>query len=154
MELKEEDAPYLFELNNYEEVKRNAADPGFSSLEEAKDFIANYSHYRLHGFGRWAVFRKDTGDFIGCCGLRKDEEPADVYMGFRLMRNQRGFGFATEAAIASLDFGFQKAGLKRVIAYALPTNTASLKILQKAGMSYERTSPWGGQDWLIYAIHA
>ena len=97
--------------------------------------------YALYGYGRWAVHSK-TGPgplakgFIGWCGLKKRPEVNEIDLGYRFMKEYWGKGFASEAAAASLRYGFEKLGIKRIVGRALPQNLASLRVLEKCGMTY------------------
>lgn len=95
-------------------------------------------HWDSHGFGLWAVVDGQTDRLIGACGLRHIEEIADVELHYVLARSAWGQGLAREAAYAALGDGFRRIGLPRVIAFALPDNKASLRVMEKLGMRFER----------------
>lgn len=86
----------------------------------------------------WAVERRDTSAFIGFCGLKM--APLGITglsgfpeIGWRLARSAWGQGFASEAARASLDWGWQK-GMTRIVAMTVPANTRSQAVMQRIGM--------------------
>jgi RimJ/RimL family protein N-acetyltransferase len=86
----------------------------------------------------WAVERRDTGAFIGFCGLKM--APLGIAglsgfpeIGWRLARHAWGHGFASEAAQASLDWGWSQ-GFVRIIAMTVPANTRSQAVMQRIGM--------------------
>lgn len=86
----------------------------------------------------WAVERRDTGAFIGFCGLKM--APLGIAglsgfpeIGWRLARHAWGHGFASEAAQASLDWGWSQ-GFVRIIAMMVPANTRSQAVMQRIGM--------------------
>ena len=64
------DGLHFYDLNNDFEVLKYTGDESFKSLEEAMDFIKNYSDYKRNGYGRWAVCLKETHEFLGWCGLK------------------------------------------------------------------------------------
>lgn len=108
---------------------------------------------------QWAVLLPADGRLIGNCGLRKrsaDAREADI--GFELATDQWGRGYATELASALLCFGFEELGLHRVTAHCLAENTASARVLEKAGLRQEgrlRESEWMRDRWwdtLLYGI--
>lgn len=91
-------------------------------------------------FDRWAAIEKSNQKLIGYCGLCKivvDNEP-EVEIGYRFAREFWGQGFATEAAIAVRDYGFNTLNLSRLIAIIDPANTRSIRVAEKIGMQYEK----------------
>ncbi len=90
------------------------------------------------GFGMWAVARRDTGGFIGFCGLNRVNFPCpvenEVEIGWRLARTAWGQGFAREAAQACLDWGFAH-GLTRIVSFTVPGNHRSWGLMQRLGMT-------------------
>jgi ribosomal-protein-alanine N-acetyltransferase len=81
---------------------------------------------------------RDTGEFVGTCGLEPFEfgNQPEVELGYRLCLKHWGQGYATEAANAVLRYGFDTLGLHKTMAFALPQNVASLRILEKLGAVY------------------
>jgi [ribosomal protein S5]-alanine N-acetyltransferase len=109
------------------------------STEEAKqkiqDRIILFNEKKL---GKFAVFLKETQEFIGTCGLgpfQLDGKP-EVELGYRLCLKHWGQGYAEESAIAALRYGFGDLNLKNFIAFALPQNRTSLRILETIGFQY------------------
>ncbi|MGJ5043730.1 MULTISPECIES: GNAT family N-acetyltransferase [unclassified Bradyrhizobium] len=96
------------------------------------------AHQAAHGFGFWVVEDRATGTFLGATGLFRVAFDAPftpaVEIGWRLARAAWGRGIATEAARASLTFGFDELGLHEIIAYAAPANQASQNVMRKLGM--------------------
>jgi len=147
------DAPQLFELYNDPDVMRYTGEEPFPSVEAVREFIANYPYYRRDGFGRWAVFERSSGQFLGFCGLRRDNPTPEVDLGFRFFRRYWGKGFATEAARICLAAGFGPFGLDEIIGRSMRENLASTSVLHKVGMTFRETSEEGGLLWLIYVIN-
>ena len=129
------DAPLLYLLNADPEVIRFTGDSAFSSVDEATTFLRNYNEYKKYGFGRWAVVLKATNRFIGWCGLKLNEEQL-VDIGFRFFRRDWGKGFATESAHAALTYGFNHLGIQQIIARSSTDNLASIRVIEKLGMSF------------------
>lgn len=130
-----EDAAAFFQLNADPEVIRYTGDPPFESVQAAHKFIEQYTAYADWGFGRWAVLEKASGEFIGFCGLSKNEQ-GDVDLGYRFMRSVWGRGYATESARVSLKLGFESFRLPYIVGRTAIANTASIRVLEKIGMSY------------------
>ncbi len=146
----EMDAAGFFELNSDPEVLRYTGDAPFESVGAAQDFLKNYEQYRLHGYGRWSTILKDTGAFLGWCGLRFMEDLGDADVGFRLHRRYWGQGYATEAARASVLFGFEKLQLPVILGRAAKENIASIRVLEKIGLQYWRDTDLDGVPAVLY----
>lgn len=146
------DAEKMFELNTDSEVLKYTGDKPFNSVMDAAHFLNSYSEYRENGFGRWAVVLKETNEFIGWCGLKKNEDD-EIDIGFRFFRNQWSKGYASEAAIAALNIGFNHFLLSEIIARANTDNKASLRVLEKLRMkSYKIGSAEGLGKTMYYRI--
>lgn len=108
-------------------------------------------HWEQYGFGRWAVMFKQTRELIGYGGLRNfHDTPELVYL---LARRYWGKGLATEIASASLKFGFREQHFERIVAMARLANTASHRVMQKVGMSFEKTTNIYDMDIVCYSIN-
>ncbi len=93
------------------------------------------SQWQRQGFGLLAVVERETGRLIGEAGLQPLEQGPDIETGYTLARAAWGRGYATEAARAILRWGFAGLGLQRVVAVADPANAASLRVLDRLGMT-------------------
>ncbi|TNE54032.1 MAG: N-acetyltransferase [Bacteroidetes bacterium] len=142
-EFSPDDAAQLHELNADPEVIRYTGDSAFHSVQEARKFLENYQDYHLNGFGRWAVLSKEYGEFLGWCGLKLNEEQM-IDIGFRFHQKHWGRGYATEAALACLRYGFKKLHFEEIIGRAAKANPASIKVLEKLGMHYWKSAPCHG----------
>jgi ribosomal-protein-alanine N-acetyltransferase len=89
--------------------------------------------YTLYNHGRWAVHQKSNLEFIGWCGLKCRPERNEIDLGYRFMKKFWGKGYATEAAFACIQYGFNRLNLQQIIGRALPGNVASIKVLENAG---------------------
>ena len=107
-------------------------------------------HWETHGFGRWAVVDKETQNFIGFGGLRSlYGEPEVVY---HFAKAHWGKGLATELARASLRYGFEEHHFDRVLAIAKPPNAASIHVMEKLGMHYQKHTSYYNIDVIQYTI--
>lgn len=146
------DAAALFALNKDPEVIRYTGDVPFADEADAAMFIRNYSDYKKNGYGRWAMIEKETGAFLGWCGLKFHPDTGETDIGFRLHQRYWNAGFATEAAQACLDYGFSHLGLPSIIGRAMSDNKASIRVLEKIGLHYERPFDFHGGPGVIYRI--
>lgn len=136
------DAPGMFELDSDPDVHRYLGNNPIKTLEEAVAGIAFIrQQYADYGIGRWAVIEKATGEFTGWAGLKFMTETrngrANFYdVGYRFIKRYWGKGYATEAAIASVNYGFDVLKLDELFGMADVDNIGSNKALQKAGLKY------------------
>ena len=110
--------------------------------------------YRKYGFGRWACVEKASGRVIGFAGLKHLEDLAEVDLGYRLLPAYWGLGLATEAGRAILDYGWTHLQLSQVIALVVPENVASMRVLEKLGLSFEKQFEYQGHELARYVIQA
>ena len=112
------------------------------SDEEVHQWLARQMRrYREDGFGLWAVILRETGDFIGQCGLTK--QPVDntqvTEIGYLLQRDHWHNGYATEAALVCKDYAFSVLGEQEVYSIIRPENTASIRVAERLGMTCRKT---------------
>lgn len=133
----EDDGLLIYELNKDPDVTQYTGDP-VQDIEHACQILKQVilPQYALYNHGRWAVHVKSGLEFIGWCGLKARPERNEIDLGYRFMKSAWGKGFATEAAFACLQYGFEKLNLPRIVGRAMPQNIASLKVLEKCGMKY------------------
>jgi ribosomal-protein-alanine N-acetyltransferase len=151
-ELTIDDAENFYSLNLNDEVIKFTGDDAFKSIEEAKSFLENYDHYTKYNFGRWAVMHKLTNQFIGWCGLKYTKELDEYDIGFRFFKRYWNKGYATEAAKACIDLGFQKYKINIIVGRAMKENIGSIKVLEKIGLSFSKSFNFDGNKGVIYII--
>jgi len=108
-------------------------------------------NWSSRGYGGWLITDKLDGQLIGACDLDW-EEGSEVELGYSLARAYWGKGMATEAARAAVRFGFENAGLERIVAVVSPENTASWRLLENIGFVHEKRAHRYGLDVVYYAI--
>ncbi len=140
----EEDANNLFELDSEPEVLR-FVDPQYPILQETvvQQTLPRILHiYEVSGgkFGFWAAIEKASGEFIGWFQfLPPSPDQRNVAeLGYRLKRSAWGKGYATEGSKALLQKGFTQLGCLSVITTALIANKASIRVMEKAGLRFEK----------------
>ena len=146
------DAADLYELNIDPEVIKYTGDKSFNSIKDAEDLIKNYTQYKTYGYGRWAVITKDTNEFIGWCGLKYLPDTNETDLGFRFFRKHWNKGYATESSILCLDIGFSQFGLDTIVGKVMTANIASIKVLEKVGMTYWKDFDFDGHPGQYYKI--
>ena len=105
-----------------------------ASVEKTRARLAGYEAHQLrHGFSKWLVVERATGQPVGDAGLLVLENEGWVDLGFRFAPPFWGKGFATEVGRAWVSAAFGALGLPELGAFAHPQNTASLRVLEKLG---------------------
>lgn len=141
------------------------------SVAETRERLLGYmAHQEAHGFSKWMVLSSCDRLPIGHAGLMVLEETGEIELGYRLLRSEWGKGLATEVARAWLDYGREELGLDRIIAFTQPGNQASVRVMERLGMSFcrrmvlaprtrsvdvgngDRTSSEGLQDFVVFEI--
>ncbi len=135
-----DDAPFILELVNDPDWLRYIGDKGVRNLDDARAYIENgpMAMYERVGFGLFCVELRAVGRPIGMCGLIKRDTLPDVDIGFAFLPQFRANGYGREAARATLDYGRDVVGLKRIIAITSPDNEASGRLLEAVGLRFER----------------
>jgi len=137
---RDEDCEPFAQLNGDPHVMRHFPAPlTRAGSDEMVDKI--HAHYRAHGLTLYAAERRDTGQFIGFIGLARVTFQANftpcVEIGWRLSAAHHNQGFATEGAKAVLDYAFQHLGLDEIVAFTVPANLPSRRVMEKIGMRYD-----------------
>jgi [ribosomal protein S5]-alanine N-acetyltransferase len=125
------------------------------TLEMTRKRIADKrAHQAFHGFAIWSVVERESGAVVGDCGLQHLEDGPDVEIGWRMAPDRRRRGYATEAALRSLEVGFGPLGLDRVVAVTHPENAASRGVMERIGMTYVGPGHHYGGETVLYEIRS
>ncbi|HET6892237.1 MAG TPA: GNAT family N-acetyltransferase [Pyrinomonadaceae bacterium] len=109
--------------------------------------------FNNRGFGFWAVFfKEDDTNLIGFCGLRVFGTPEEVEILYGIHPSHWGKGLATEASAAVIHFGFQVCRLPKIYAGADAPNTASFRVMEKLGMTYDGLRIVNGLEAVYYCL--
>lgn len=129
-----DDADAFYRLNSHPDVMRYTGEPPLASAAAAREAIEQYRDWEDPGYGRWACVLRGEGTMVGFCGLKRLPERGETDIGYRFHPDYWGRGLATEAARASLRYGFEVLGLETIVALVLPGNAASIRVLEKLAM--------------------
>ena len=156
--LELQDVQELHSLYQDIEIRRYFPD-GILSYEDTKEELEWYinGHPQYPKLGLWATVHKESGKFIGRCGLLPWEidDTLEIEIAYLLNKDFWHQGFATEAAKEIMSYGFEKLHLKRLICMMHPENVASQKVAERIGMKLEsQVDGVAGDNFptLIYAI--
>ena len=138
--LSEEDAAFILRLVNDPDWLRFIGDRRVRTLEDARKYVRDgpIASYERNGFGLYGVERKESPGLIGISGLVKREFLDDVDVGFALLPDFRGKGYAYEASAAVVSYARDSLGLTRLLAITSIDNDPSIRLLEKLGLRFER----------------
>ncbi len=139
------DAGTLFDILQEKNILQYFPAPGPPGHEIVGAYIQRQMvHWEGYGYGHWAVTLSGQGQILGWDGLEFLPELGECEVAYLLSRKVWGCGYATEAARAALRFGFETCGLENIIGLVHPENAASIRVLEKCGLSpVDRIHLWG-----------
>lgn len=127
--------------------------PAPPTIERIQNLIERQlSHWSEHNFGWWAVEHPQLHELIGWCGLQYLPETDETELGFLLGKPHWGNGFATEAGLASLEYGFNTIELGTIIAIVHPDNLASQRVIDKLGFLSRQEAHYFGMVSFRYEL--
>jgi RimJ/RimL family protein N-acetyltransferase len=134
------DAPFALTLLNEPSFLQYIGDKKVRNLDDARQYLLNgpIASYEKNGFGLYAVELKESQTSIGMCGLIKREELPEPDIGFAFLPEFWKKGYAFEAAAAVMKDARETLNLDRILAIVNPENYASMKLLERLGLRFER----------------
>jgi len=149
------DAAFMLALLNDPAWHRYIGDRGIRTLDGAREHIQNGPMAMIArlGFGFYLVELKEGDRPIGLCGLAKRDFLDDVDIGYAFLPEYGGQGYALEAARGVIAHA-RALGLKRLVATVRPDNAASIRLLDKLGLRFERsiTAPDSARELQLFGI--
>ena len=138
--LQKEDAPFILRLLNEPSFIENIGDKSVRKLDDAWQYILQgpMASYEKNGFGLWLVQLKDALTPIGICGLIKRDGLDEPDIGYAFVPEFWSNGYALEAASAVMIFARETIKLTRIVAITSPDNDASIRVLNKLGLKFEK----------------
>ncbi len=154
------DTDGVFEIDSDPEICRLSLGTLVQAPSDARKRIEHEMSYAQRGYAvPWSVVLKEDRQFIGVCGINAiNNVNGTVGVGFAYRRSAWNQGYGTEALDYCIDFIFQNSEFFRIEAQCWPENTASRRVMEKAGMTYEGTlrssvvSQFGRHDACVYAV--
>lgn len=144
------DQDNFFLLNGDPEIMRYIRPA--KTREESDRFLQEviaYSEQNLL-YGRWAAIQKEDDHFVGSFACIPIENSVEMQLGYSLLQPEWGKGFATELTLAGLRYVFTQTELREIFGITEAANTASQKVLLKAGFSYFKTYLEGEKELFKY----
>lgn len=154
----------LWQQADLEHLARVLADPAvmeslrkspYSPQKSQETFEYILQHWERHGYGPWATFEKASGQYVGHIGLEYMEDwPFEhkTEVGFVVGSEFWNKGYATEAAQASLQHGFDVVELPRIISTTFEDHRASRRVMEKCGMEFQGVIRRRDADIAWYAL--
>jgi ribosomal-protein-alanine N-acetyltransferase len=146
-----EDAAVLSVLHHDPRVMATLG--GIRSDEQTHDFlVARIGHWERHGYGMWMFQARGDGRFVGRGGLQHIEVGGrhEIEVGYTVRAEEWGKGFATEMADAIVEVAVAGLGIRNLVAFTLPSNAASRRVMENAGFTFEREVDHEGQRHVLY----
>jgi ribosomal-protein-alanine N-acetyltransferase len=135
----EEIAPLLNDPRVAATLSPDGEPPSWGARPEELAMIER--DWTQYGFGLWLLRDRESGAMVGRGGLQHTLATGEdeVEIGWAFVPERWGQGLATELALACVSVAFERLDLASVVAYTLPHNRASRRVMEKTGMSFERS---------------
>jgi RimJ/RimL family protein N-acetyltransferase len=116
-----------------------------------RSMAVHLGHWQLRGYGQWALEERASRRFVGRAGLWQPEGWPGLEVGWVLVREAWGMGYATEAGQAALDYAFDVLQADEVISLIRPENVGSIRVAERLGETYQRDVELLGEPARVYA---
>jgi ribosomal-protein-alanine N-acetyltransferase len=149
--LDERDIDAIFAMRSDPEVMRFIRAPQ-NRAETVNWLNLVSSRWESDRIGFCAIVEKQTGKFIGWCGLWQLKETSELEIGYAIAKEFWGKGFATEAARIFLRYAFEQLNPDKIVAVAEPENLSSRCVMEKLGMKFVRLGEFYNRELVQYAV--
>lgn len=143
-----DDAALMLAVWNDPAFIRHVTDRGIRTLEQSKDAIRDGAQklFEDYGYGPYCMSLKSDESMIGICGLFKRDNLDDPDIGFSVLPDYCGKGYAGEAAQAVVDYARDELGIGTLTAIVSPTNAPSVGLIEKLGLTFDRMVTMPGDE--------
>ncbi len=147
------DADALHRLWTHPQVRRYLWDDRVIPKRETAEILEkNEILFREKGLGLWAMLPNEADALLGFCGYWFFHEPPELQLLYGVAPEAWGRGLALEAARAMIRYGFEVLGLTRIAGSTDAANAASIRVMENAGMTFEKRVLKNGLDTIYYAV--
>jgi len=155
-EIEPADAPFILELLTDRSFLDNIGDRGVSDLDTAANYIQNSprASYARNGYGLWLVVSKEDGEPLGMAGLVRRDTLPDADIGYAFLPRHWSKGYAVEACTAVRDHAMRTLAMPRLLAIVSPGNVASVKVLERIGLTFRENVKLGTDELQLFAVDA
>jgi [ribosomal protein S5]-alanine N-acetyltransferase len=145
------DASFILELLNSPGWLEFIGDRNVHTLAEAETYLSTrlVGVNPTKGCGIYTIFLKENDTPIGMSSLVKRDYLEHVDIGYALLPEHEGKGYATEASEAVLDYAMDTLGYNTIVGICLKNHSASVRVLEKIGLSIEKEYMEGGEEMLL-----
>lgn len=134
-------------------VRRYLWDDEVIPIEQAASAIeTSMALFEENGYGLWVLCPRDEETIIGFCGYWFFHDPPELELLYGIQTAQWGKALATEAARAMIRYGFEELSFNRIQASTDAPNQASVRVMEKAGMTFDKRALTNGLDTIYYSI--
>ena len=147
-----DDVEYIYQLGSNPRVMRYITGGKTQTREQAYEDLHRRIRQSRGVLGYWVAFFRDTNEFVGWLALKPLDETQRIEVGYRLLEAQWGKGLATEAAQAILSYAFEELQLPEVWSVAMEANQASIRVMEKLGLTYVERGRYYDTDCVCYRI--
>jgi RimJ/RimL family protein N-acetyltransferase len=136
-------------------VGRTLAGP-FTPEQVAGQIAAHAAHWEHHGYGYWLFRHRESGDTVGRGGLGATATggAGGTEVGWAVMADLWGQGYAPELGAAAIGIAFDVLRLPEVVTYTMPHNSASRRVMEKLGFEYEREVVQADLPHVLYRLQS
>lgn len=150
--LTKDDTESLAKMYADIEVMRFIGEGRTFNRAQAEKSIERWNEYEAQkGYCNWAIVRKEDNVYIGNCGFSRLPDDSDIEIAYLLDEPYWGKGYASEISKATLEYGFDKLNMNRIVALVYPQNSPSIRVIEKMGMKYEKEAEFWGVKLLMFA---
>ncbi len=149
----ETDFDNFFRLNGDDDIMRYIRPA--QTREDSLDFFINKvlaGYEQQPGLGRWAMIAKDSNEFVGSFAVIPVEHSDKIQLGYSLLKENWGKGYATESTIGGIDYVFGELKLEAIAGITFPENIASQKVLMKSGFVFDSFFEEDGKQLHLYLM--
>ena len=147
-----EDADFVLRLLNSPKWIEFIGDRNVRTHADATGYLKNnlIKSYKENGFGLWVLVLKETNIAIGACGLVNRDTLEDIDIGFAMLPGYLGLGYGYEIANATMNYAKNTLHLDKIVGITNPNNIASIKLLNKIGLRFEKTIELSDKDTVLF----
>ncbi len=154
-ELSTEDIPALYNIYQNIDTKMfiNYIAPNIGeAIACHKSYIENVYHF--YGYGLWGIFKKDTNQLIGQCGIQNTRinQKDELELSYVLDKKEWGNGYGIESVKAVIQYGFHNLNIKRIVAQIHIQNQSSIQLVEKIGFKKESLFIKNQEEYVLYVI--